>query len=191
MTLTPEILKQIAPGNRNPKLLADLAHWMNEWFPKFDIDTVKEYRHILAQLAHESDSFNAMEEYATGEAYEGRKDLGNVHEGDGVRYKGRGPIQNTGRANYYALGVKLKKPDMFILHPELLATPEWGVWAACVYWSDRHLNDYANKPDDALIVTKKHGRMSPLKYITYRINGGFNGFDSRMKFYERAKKYII
>ena len=55
--------------------------------------------HFVAQLAHESDRFRAMEEYATGAAYEGRKDLGNVKAGDGKRYKGRGVIQLTGRAN--------------------------------------------------------------------------------------------
>ena len=59
---------------------------------------------FTGQLAHESDQFCAMEEYASGAEYEGRDDLGNTEDGDGRRYKGRGPIQLTGRANYAAAG---------------------------------------------------------------------------------------
>ena len=56
------------------------------------------------QLAHESVSLRYFEEIASGSAYEGRRDLGNIHPGDGVRYKGRGPIQLTGRSNYRVAG---------------------------------------------------------------------------------------
>src|SRR5690242_19019623 len=55
---------------------------------------------FLSQLAHESVELRYMEEIASGSAYEGRSDLGNTHPGDGKKYKGRGPIQLTGRANY-------------------------------------------------------------------------------------------
>lgn len=78
MIITTDILKAIAPGSKktNYKLLPDLAHWMNVWLPKYDIDTNAELCHFLSQTAHESDSFNTLEEYASGKAYEGRKDLG-------------------------------------------------------------------------------------------------------------------
>lgn len=193
MIITADTLKSIAPSSKktNYKLLPDLAHWMNEWFPHFEIDTPQEIRHILAQLAHESDSFNTLEEYASGKAYEGRKDLGNVQSGDGARFKGRGPIQNTGRSQYYQLGVILHKPEMFIDNPDLLETPQWGVWAAGVFWQTRHLNDIANMPDTATIWSKKLNRnLSPIEYISWRVNGGFNGLASRILFYDRAKQII-
>lgn len=190
ITITPEILKAIAPGNRDEKLLINLAAWMNHWAPQFEVDTAAEWCHFLAQTAHESDSFNTLREYATGAAYEGRKDLGNSQPGDGVKFRGRGPIQTTGRANYYVLGVKIGHPQKFIKNPELLETAQWGVWSSFVFWDSRHLNDAAVMPDNTLIWTKKHGPLLPLKYITYRVNGGFNGLAERTKFYERAKKVI-
>jgi putative chitinase len=193
MIIIVDILKAIAPRSKktNYKYLPDLAHWMNEWFPKFEIDTIQEIRHILTQLAHESDSFNAMEEYASGNAYEGRKDLGNTRPGDGIKFKGRGPLQVTGKTNYSLMGVKLGTPLKFILNPSLLATAEWGIWSACIFWTEKGLLDISNMPDDAKIWSKKLNRnLSPFEYITWRVNGGFNGIDSRKQFYERSKEVI-
>lgn len=194
MVITSEILKQIAPGSKKTKfkLLPELAQWMNHWFPKFGIDTKLEQCHILAQLAHESDSFNTLEEYASGRAYEGRKDLGNVYLGDGVKFKGHGPLQVTGRLNHKRMGVVWGEPDKFIKNPKLLATPEYGIWSACVFWDERDLNTFANMLDSSVIAVKKLNRyLSPIEYITWRVNGGFNGLADRKKFYERAKNIII
>jgi putative chitinase len=200
MTITADILKAIAPGSKksNYKHLDGLALWMNHWFPKFDIDTKGELCHILAQLAHESDSFNAMEEYASGQAYEGRRDLGNTKAGDGIKFKGHGPIQITGRTNHHLMGVKAGAPLKFIDNPKLLATPEWGVWAACVFWIDRGLLDISNMPDTARVPCKIKDNegytitmVEPIVYITRRVNGGVNGLSERIKFYERAKSIII
>lgn len=197
MTITVDILKTIAPSSKktNYKHLAGLALWMNHWFPLFEIDSKGELCHLLCQWAHESDSFNAMEEYASGKAYEGRKDLGNVNTGDGIKYKGRGPTQTTGRVNYSALDLLVTKyfgnRVSFIDNPELLEEPEYGVWASLVYWDNRDFNTFANMPDEAKIWSKKLKRnLSPLEYISWRINGGFNGLASRLLFYERAKEII-
>lgn len=99
----------------------------------------------LAQLAHETDGFNTLEEYASGADYEGRSDLGNTQRGDGRRFKGRGAIQLTGRANYTSasqrLGVDL------VNNPELAAEPEYAFRVSADYWSQHGLNDLADRGD--------------------------------------------
>ena len=85
-----------------------------------DITTKARAEMFLAQLFHESIMLSTFEEIASGAAYEGRKDLGNVQRGDGVRFKGRGPIQVTGRANYKWMSDKLGAD--FVAQPKLLAT---------------------------------------------------------------------
>lgn len=200
MEITVDILKAIAPGSKktNYKHLVGLSLWMNNWFSKFDIDTKAEICHFLAQVAHESDSFNAMEEYASGQAYEGRKDLGNIKAGDGIKFKGRGPLEVTGRTNYQLMGVKAKAPMKFIDNPSLLATPEWGVWAACIFWTERGLLTISNMADTDKIPYKRRTEdggseiimISPIEYISRRVNGGVNGLSERIKFYERAKSIL-
>ena len=130
--------------------------------------------HFLAQLLHESDGLRAMEEYASGRAYEGRADLGNVRKGDGVRYKGRGPIQLTGRANYREYGRALGFD--FERHPQIVALPSIGLLVALEYWHRRRLNRLADADD--------------LKGITLRINGGYNGLADRQANLRRMKALL-
>lgn len=126
--------------------------------------------HFLAQLAHESGNFRYMEEIASGAAYEGRKDLGNTQAGDGKRFKGRGPIQLTGRSNYRRYGQQLGID--FENNPEIVALPSVGLLVACKFWADNGLNALADQ-DDVLTITR-------------RINGGTNGLADR-----KAKLEII
>ncbi len=87
---------------------------------------------FIAQIAHESGELTYVQEIASGKAYEGRKDLGNTQPGDGIRYKGRGLIQLTGRANYEKYG-QLMGLDL-INNPELLEEPEFAALSAAYFW---------------------------------------------------------
>lgn len=157
-----------------PATASELAICSTVFFPQYEILTPLRLRHFMAQLLHESGSFRYMEEIASGAAYEGRKDLGNVNAGDGKRYKGRGPIQLTGRANYRKygrrIGIDLES------HPHIAAIPSIGLRLALEYWDQNKLNTFADK-DDITTITK-------------RINGGLNGFQDRKNHLQKLKAWI-
>jgi putative chitinase len=190
--ITAEHLAAIA-GKRT-KLMADLAKWLNHYCPQYEIDTPQEYAHFLSQACHETAHFHTLREYASGKAYEGRADLGNKSPGDGVRFKGRGIFQTTGRSNYLQLGIKKGARDFFINSPEFLEQPEFAVWSACEYWRTRSLNDAANHDDGAQLKKKFKGQIidvPPVEYISMTINGGRNGLKERIKFYTLAKTVLV
>lgn len=173
MIITAAILKKIAP-NANKKVIEDLETYLAPYLEKYEINTPFRVAHFLAQAAHESASFKTLQEYASGEAYEGRKDLGNVKKGDGRLFKGRGIFQLTGRANYTEMSKKLDVD--LVKNPELAATGKISVLTACEYWKSRNLNKYADLDD--------------IKKITKKINGGYNGFDDRVRYWKIIKKHI-
>jgi predicted chitinase len=84
-----------------------------------------------------------MEEIADGSAYEGRPDLGNTQPGDGVKFKGHGPIQITGRMNHVACGLALGID--LEAEPRLICTPVYGTASACWFWNSRHLSPLADR----------------------------------------------
>ena len=191
-TVTPEHLAAIA--GRTTALMPALADWMNTLCPSYEIDTAREYGHFLAQACHETDHFKTLREYASGSAYEGRADLGNTQPGDGIRFRGRGIFQTTGRANYLQLGIKKGRRDLFINTPELLELPEYAVWSACEFWKTRGLNDVANHADTDVLKKKYRGNIidvSPVEYISLTINGGYRGMDERKKYYALAQQVLV
>lgn len=157
-------------GERAEKFLP----YMNRFAKEFGIDNPLRWAHYLAQIAHESGELRYTQEIASGKAYEGRKDLGNTQKGDGVKYKGRGLIQLTGRANY----AKYKKFCGFdvVANPELLEKPLGATRSSMWYWQTHGLNELADTDD--------------IKKITRKINGGTNGLESREKFLTRAKRAL-
>ncbi len=172
MDVTKEQLLAIMPNSRTR---ADVfLPYFNRYMERYGIDNRMRVCHFLAQIAHESGELRYTKELASGREYEGRKDLGNVKAGDGVRYKGRGLIQITGRANYAEIS-KATGID-FVGHPDWLELPWWATMSACWWWNNRGLNVLADK--DALTN------------ITKKINGGTNGLQDRLRYLGMAKKVI-
>ena len=137
---------------------------------EFDINTERRMAAFLAQLAHESGELRYTSEIANGSAYEGRKDLGNILPGDGVKFKGHGFIQITGRDNHRKCGEYFGMD--FEANPMLLTLPEWASRSAGWFWDTHDLNRLADVQD--------------LKMITKKINGGFNGIKERQAYYDKA-----
>ena len=171
--VTDDELKRIMPNCASAKRDAYLP-FIQQAMQEFDITSYLREAAFLAQLAHESGELRYMEEIASGSAYEGRKDLGNTQPGDGKRYKGRGPIQLTGRANYKKYG-DLLGLDL-VNNPTIASTPEVGFRIAGQFWKLNGLNALADQQD--------------IRQITRRINGGYNGLDDRIKYYNRAKQVL-
>ena len=169
--LTDDELRQIMPNCPAAKR-ADYLPFIQQAMAEFEITSYLRETAFLAQLAHESAELRYMEEIASGAAYEGRASLGNTQPGDGKRYKGRGPIQLTGRANYTKYG-DLLGLDL-VNNPTIAAATEVGFRIAGQFWKLNGLNELADQQQ--------------FKSITKRINGGYNGLDDRLKYYERAKK---
>ena len=141
------------------------------------IDTPLRQAHFLAQIGHESGEFRFRAEIASGEAYQGRVDLGNLQPGDGRRFKGRGLIQLTGRANYAEYGRAIGREDELLSKPELVETDaDLCVDVAGWFWAKRGLNAIADADD--------------LSTLTKRINGGLNGLDDRRRLVNRSKSLL-
>lgn len=140
----------------------------------YDINTPRRQAAFIAQVAHESGSFRYVRELASGEAYEGRAALGNTEPGDGVRFRGRGLIQLTGRANYKAVSYALKFD--FVSKPEALELPGPACYSAAWFWDLRGLNRLAD--------------IDAFEKITRKINGGVNGMADRLNHWVTARKAL-
>lgn len=171
--VTDDELRRIMP-NCPAARRTDYLPFIQQAMQEFLITSYWREAAFLAQLAHESGELRYMEEIASGSAYEGRRDLGNTQPGDGKRYKGRGPIQLTGRANYKKYG-DLLGLDL-VNNPTIAATKEVGFRIAGQFWKLNGLNELADQ--------------QKFETITRRINGGLNGQPDRVKYYNRAKQVL-
>lgn len=174
--MTPQELKKCMPHATEENVLKYAAPLIAA-MEKYAINTPKRQAAFLAQIAHESGSLRYVEELASGEAYEGRKDLGNTEPGDGKRFKGRGLIQVTGRANYKEVGDELGFD--FIAEPGKLELPGAASFSAAWFWSSRNLNYVADK-DDFLLISKRINGVN-------KKTGLPNGWEDRQKHWAIAK----
>lgn len=174
--MTPEVLAVALgiPAGRARIWAAPLTAAME----RFAIDTPKRQAAFLAQVGHESGRLKYTTELwgptPAQKRYEGRADLGNDQPGDGFKFRGRGLLQTTGRANYRLVSQRLGED--FIAHPELLSSPNWAALSAGDYWAMRNLNPLADS--------------GAFRELTKRINGGFNGLADRLALWELAKEAL-
>lgn len=188
--MTADQLKHIVPGIK-PANLALYVPLLNMYMPKYGIATKPRISAFLANLAHESGSFNYTREIASGAAYEGRKDLGNVVSGDGIKFKGRGLIQITGRSMYMACSHQLFADERLLSNPEILEQPAPATESACWFWSKvKGLNEIADKPEDWTRLSKNGHTYTKFQWIVRLINGGDNGLAEREAFLKRAIEII-
>ena len=133
---------------------------------KNGITSKNEVAAFLSQIATETGNLKWLEEIASGAAYEGRRDLGNTQPGDGRRFKGRGLIQLTGRANYERFAKYAGRPDI-MQNPQLVSQdPTLAVQSAIFYWNTRKgLREAAQRGD--------------IDKVSRLVNGGTNGLKER------------
>mgnify|MGYP001309684552 CR=1 FL=1 len=200
--ITVEQFKKLYP---NAKDHAGLVAAMSELFPKYEINTNQRIAAFIAQCGHESGGWTVFSENLNYSAksldavfpkyfknagrnaaeyakqpekianviYAGR--MGNVNPGDGYKYRGRGPIQLTGKDNYTnfskSMGVDV------VNNPDIVSTDKrTALLSAIWFWNKAGLNSLADKND--------------IKTMTKKINGGYIGLEDRIKHWEDAMKLL-
>lgn len=157
--------------------VGELWPYVEPCLNEFDIGTPLRQAAFFAQLAHESGKFRWFEELASGAAYEGRLDLGNEYEGDGMRFKGRGLIQLTGANNYKAYSQFAYGDENYLVdYPQVVAELPDAIRCAGWFWWKHSINGHADAQD--------------FERITRIINGGLNGYEERIYYYHRALEVI-
>jgi predicted chitinase len=146
---------------------------MNKCLNFFSINTPIRIRHFLAQCSHESGGGRYMKELASGDAYEGRYDLGNTQRGDGRKYKGAGYIQVTGRYNYQKFSTYMKDPK--VLNGVDYVSIEYPFTISGFWWIDNKLNELCDSG-------------ASCRRISQAVNGKdpANGLSEREMYYKRC-----
>lgn len=170
------LLRAIMPAPAAAAACALFVQPLEDAMHEFEISKdLRRQAAFLAQVAHETGELKWLRELASGEAYEGRIDLGNTQKGDGPRFRGRGLLHITGRANYTVCGQALGLD--LISKPELLEQPVPAARSAGWFWARyKRLNSLAD--------------LERFGSITRLINGGYNGLDERIKYYLRARRVL-
>jgi putative chitinase len=198
---TQEKLGAIISGN------SETPHWfkaLSDILPDYNITSVHRVAAFLAQAAHESANFTALQEnlnykaetlskvwpsrfppdvaqqYAhnpeqiANRAYANRMGNGPEESGDGFRYCGRGLFQLTGKDNYQAFADSLQTDLDKVTG--YMHTFEGAVQSACWFWENNNLNALADSGD--------------IKQMTKVINGGYLGLEERLTHYNHAMQVL-
>lgn len=172
--ITEQFLNLVSHRTSKMERVSSLVESMNKWFKIYEMDSKLRSCSFISQCAHETGGFVFTKEIGGKEycsKYEPStnigKMLGNTEIGDGYKYKGRGPIQISGRKNYVLYGCAIDKN--LVDNPDLLLDVDVGIHVACEYWKKNNLNVLADK-GDIIAITKK-------------INGGLNGLKEREHYY--------
>lgn len=162
--------------------LAQLAH-ESAGFTRFEENLNYSVAGLLKVFGKYFPTAKLAERYArkperiASHVYANRLGNGDEASGDGWKYRGRGALQLTGKANYAkygaALGIDL------INFPDKAAEPEAGAPIAALYWHDHGLNEIADAGNEAAFAK-----------ITRKINGGMTGWDDRVHWWKRCKKEL-
>jgi putative chitinase len=190
----------------NAKYSKEWIRAMDSLFPKYNINTPKRIAAFLSQCGHESGGWRVFKEnlnysesglnkvfskyfkragrdaskYARNPeeianiVYAGR--MGNNKSNDGWKYKGRGPIQLTGKNNYSEFSSWINNPEI-IENPDLVHDDKnIGLLSAIWFWESNKLNEIADTGD--------------VEKLTRRINGGTHGLEDRIEKYEKCLAYL-
>jgi putative chitinase len=188
--ITFDQLRTIMPHAKN---LAYFIDPLDETMHRFAINSTLRQAAFIANLAHESGEFRYMQEIADGSAYDNRADLGNtdpeairIAKANGTTpgrmWKGHGPIQITGFWNHRAVGEYLGIDAVH--YPGMLCQPHYGCLSAGWFWHVNGINAFADKGDfDGCCDVINRGRKTARE-------GDSNGWQDRVKYYERAKAVL-
>lgn len=196
--LTSAILQKIAPTAKSSNCITYaplIALQAEENF----VNTPVRVSAFLSQVLHESGALQYVRElwgptpqqllYEPPHSL--ARSLGNIEKGDGYKFRGRGLIQITGRANYKKLSQGLFGDNRLLDNPKLLEEPENAVRSAFFFWNDHNLNALADKLPTQAINSSNQVYYEAFKAVTKRVNGGYNGLEDRTSYYNRAIRNIF
>ena len=174
LLITKKQLASIWGSNEN-SITDAVINDLNSCLNLFKINTKSRMRHFISQISHESGAGKWMKELASGDAYEGRRDIGNTQPGDGRRFKGAGFIQLTGRANYASFSKYMNDPR--IMDGVDYVATKYPATSAGFWWHNNNRNALCDKNPTVEEVTRK-------------VNGGYRGLEDRKKYYRRCLSVI-
>lgn len=195
-----------AAPKTNSARIGVAVRYLNEWAAQFGVNTDLRMAHFLGQVMHESGCLNFVEEnlnysangllntfpkyfnattaqrYArnpqaiANRVYANRMGNGSETSGDGWRFRGRGLIQLTGRANYQAYADSPLCNGDLMAHPEWLAQFPGAMKSALWFWQKNNISTLADADD--------------VEKVTRKVNGGLNGLAERKRLTTQFKKIL-